>query len=171
MIIINYLQLIINIIIYNNENNLIINEINLIQDNNSEIVPPSSSYFSAYDDEYRPNKLFIENDYYCSKSNGNNENIMFDFEKEYWFNKVIVEYVDKYKTSRIKNLNVLIYDNKKRFIDKFVYNNINQDLNSFNFILNSKCRYIKFEFIENYGGDYFIIGKIRFNTEEIYSIN
>ena len=157
--------------IYNNENNLIINEINLIQDNNSEIVPPSSSYFSAYDDEYTPNKLFIENDYYCSKSNGNNENIMFDFEKEYWFNKVIVEYVDKYKTSRIKNLNVLIYDNKKRFIDKFVYNNINQDLNSFNFALNSKCRYIKFEFIENYGGDYFIIGKIRFNTEEIYSIN
>lgn len=152
-------------------NNMNINEINLIQDNNSEIIPPKSEYFSVYDDDYTPKNLFIENEYYCSKSNNNNENILFDFEKEYWLNKIIVTYIDKYQKSRIKKLNVLLYDKKKRIIKKCEYSDYNMEWKNFNITINSKCRYIKFELLENYGEKFFIIGSIRFIVDEIYSIN
>lgn len=152
-------------------NNMNINEINLIQDNNSEIIPPKSEYFSVYDDDYTPKNLFIENEYYCSKSNNNNENILFDFEKEYWLNKIIVTYIDKYQKSRIKKLNVLLYDKKKRIIKKCEYSDFNMEWKNFNITINSKCRYIKFELLENYGEKFFIIGSIRFIVDEIYSIN
>ena len=44
------------------------------------------------------------------------------------------------------------------------------DLKSFPVDLNYKFRYIKFELLENHGGNYFIIKNIEFSSDETYSI-
>ena len=158
--------------IYKNElinENVHINEINLIKDNESEIIPPSSTYSSIYNEDYSPKNLFIENEYYCSKSN-NNEFIQFDFQKEYCFNKIVVTYIDKYTKGRLKKFNIIYLDKKMRVVDKFECNNKDKELDYFTLSINVKGRYIKFEFLENFGENYFVIGKINFFVDEVYSI-
>ena len=158
--------------IYKNElinESVHINEINLIKDNKSEIIPPSSTYSSIYDEDYTPKNLFIEKEYYCSKSN-NNEFIQFDFQKDYCFNKIVVSYIDKYKKGRLKKFNIIYLDKKMRVVDKFECSNIDMELDNFTLSINSKGRYIKFEFLENFGENYFVIGKINFFVDEVYSI-
>ena len=154
---------------YNNQNNDNKNEIILIKDNNSEIIPPSFIYSSIYDSEYDPKNLFKEKEYYCSKTK-KNEFITFDFEKEYYFNKIIVKYINKYKNGRIKKFKLYFLDSKKRIIDIFEKNDFDKEWDFFTIITNNKARYIKFEFLENFGENYFVIGKMSFYVEETYSI-
>ena len=154
-----------------NENNIIIDKINLIKDNNSENTPSKNLYHSTYSDSYTPKNLFIQNNYYyCSKSNKNDEYLMFDFENEYWFNKVVITYIDKYQDDRIKSCNIIIYDQKKRIIKNIQLRDLKMDLKSFPVDLNYKFRFIKFELLENHGGNYFIIKNIEFSSDETYSI-
>ena len=155
-----------------NENNIIIDEINLIKDNKSSSITPSiDSYFSTYSDYYNPNNLFINTDYYyCSKSNNNDEYLMFDFEKEYWFQKIVINFYDKYPENKIKSFNIIIYDQKKRIIDNFKVRDLESCLKKYSFSLFYKFRYIKFELVENHGGNYFIIKNIVFIPDDFYSI-
>ena len=155
-----------------NENNIIIDEINLIKDNKSSSITPSiDSYFSTYSDYYNPNNLFINTDYYyCSKSNNNDEYLMFDFEKEYWFQKIVINFYDKYPENKIKSFNIIIYDQKKRIIDNFKVRDLESCLKKYSFSLFYKFRYIKFELLENHGGNYFIIKNIVFIPDDFYSI-
>ena len=155
-----------------NENNIIIAEINLIKDNKSSSITPSiDSYFSTYSDYYKANNLFINTDYYyCSKSNNNDEYLMFDFEKEYWFQKIVINFYDKYPENKIKSYNIMIYEQKKRIIDNFEVRDLKRSLKCHYFTLLYKFRYIKFELIENHGGNFFIIKYIVFIPDDIYSI-
>ena len=57
-----------------------------------------------------------------------------------------------------------------RVVDKFECNNKDKELDYFTLSINVKGRYIKFEFLENFGENYFVIGKINFFVDEVYSI-
>ena len=140
-------------------------------DNKWIITPSIDSYFSVYNYYYTPKNLFINtNYYYCSKSNSNNEYLKFDFKKEYWFKKIVIKFYTKYPENRIKYFNILIYDQKNRIIETFQRLYSNMDSESFSYTLNYKFRYIKFELLNNHGGNYYIIKNIEFIPENIYSI-
>ena len=95
---------------------------------------------------------------------------MFDFEKEYWFQQIVINFYDKYPENKIKSYNIMIYDQKKRIIDNFKVRDLESCLKKYSFSLFYKFRYIKFELIENHGGNFFIIKNIVFIPDDIYSI-
>ena len=155
---------------FKNQDNIQINKINLKLDNKSEIIPPQSEFSSVYNNDYKVENLFLEKDYYCSKTN-KNESILFDFEKEYYFKSINISYIDKYKKGRLKKFNLIILDKEKRLINKIDYSVDKLECNNLNVPADNKGRYLKFEFLENFGEEYFVIGKMKFLVEQTYSIN
>ena len=127
---------------------------------NTEIITPETcSSSGVYSSDYDESQLFSDNSYYCS-TKGSNQFLFFDFDDEYYFTKVEIIYHSDYLKSSPKNYSVEIFDKKKRKINSYKLCNKN---NKSEFIyLNEKGKYIKFNFVDNYGGNYIIINKIKF---------
>ena len=153
-----------------NNNDIRINQINLQLDNQSEIIPPISEFSSIYNNDYKVQNLFVENNYYYCSKNNKNESLLFDFEKEYCFNRIVILYIDRFKKERLKQFKIVIGDKDKRWVHTQEYSIDRMEDNYLYISLNNKGRYIKFELLENFGGYYFIIGRMQFFVEQIYSI-
>ena len=156
---------------YNNINENIsnINELNSIK--NSIIIPTKYIFSSVYNNDnknYGVNNLFFGSYYFCTQSNIN-EFIEFDFKNEYFFKNCKFKfYKNYYYESRFKKIKIIFLDNKKNIIR--TYEKENENKKDEYFIVNffsTKGRYIKFEFIENFGEKYFIIDKMEFFIDEI----
>lgn len=74
-------------------------------------------------------------------------------------------FVEKYKDCIPYIISLQIFDNKKRMINERVVTTKNDKL-SYNIIINEKASYMKFSFLENYGGEYIIIKRMEFNNLE-----
>jgi len=123
----------------------------------------SPYYKNDYD--YSPSSLFSDNSYFYNSSKGNEHYIEFEFDKKYFFSDIKMTFIDKYKDCIPYIISLQLFDNKKRMINERVITTQNDKL-SFNIIINEKARYIKFSFLENYGGEYIIIKRIEFNNLE-----
>ena len=155
-----------------NQNNPNLNII-LIKDNDVEIVPKIFGYSSFYDDnnDYEPEKILDEKNYYCSKTN-KDEYIVFQFNKEYHFCLISITYPDSYKNARLQKLRVVVYDNQKNYVEGLTYT-LDRESGEKVVKLNidAKGAYLKFEFLSNLGADYFCISRIQFFADITHSIN
>ena len=155
----------------NNEIDNEIKEINLTKDNDLEIIPKIYNYSSKYEgkEKYAPINLLSEKSYYCSNSKSN-EFLEFEFEKKYFFNRFIISYIDKYEKTRIKKFQISFLDEKRNIIS-FQVHSVN-DIKPYNITgdLNDIAKYIRLDLLENFGGDYFCIRRIRFFADITYSI-
>ena len=153
-----------------------IKEINIKK--NDVIIPKIDSCSEVYSSDYDASKLFsndalFSNDiysyYYCSK-NPSNQFIIFDCTNEYYFNSFQITYLSRKKDCKPKNFQVSILDYNKNIIN--IYNFVNKDINSLSeeYILKNKGRYLKFDLIDNYGGNYIIIKNLKFYANPIDSI-
>jgi len=152
----------------NNINNENIMKINLSKDAEKVIIF-IFNFSSCYDNKYHPEKLFTKESYYCSKSNSN-EFITFNYKEEYYFNRFKMNFLDDYKDSRPKKFNITILDNKERPIKTYNFINDNIDNKSFEKNLNIKGKFLKFDFLENFGGKYFCIERMNIYVNNAYSI-
>jgi hypothetical protein len=156
-----------------NNNEMRRTQINLNYDyENLEIIPKDISCSSTYDSSYCPQNLFKSYSYYCSETN-KNEYILFDFEREYCFRKIILTYNDihdPYKKARLKKFKVIIMDRNKAqiYAKEFTREKISEM--QYEFEVEGKGRYIKFELLENFGEDYFTIGGLKFFLRQTYSL-
>ena len=156
---------------YNNINENIsnISELNSIK--NSIIIPNIYTFSSVYNNDnknYGVNNLFFGSYYFCTQSNIN-EFIEFDFKTEYFFKNCKIKfYKNYYYESRFKKIKIIFLDSEKKIIRTYEIKNENKKDEYFivNFF-NTKGRYIKFEFLENFGEKYFIIDKMEFFIDEI----
>ena len=132
-------------------------------DNNKiekEITPKKIKHSGIYDDWYHPKNLFIEKSYYCSKK-GTKQYIEFEFDDEYYFLKFEIIFHEKYNDCIPNYYSIKINDFKKRRINSLVYETKKNVLNYIENI-DEKCKYIRFNFNDNYGGDFIIIKKMKF---------
>ena len=144
----------------------------LTKDNLSEIVPTIYDFSSYYKDDkdYEPNNVLKEKGYYCTKTN-KNEYITFKFDKEYCLLGFSIAYPDSYEKARPKEIKVTIYDNQKRELDSFRFTELKLENDFYKINLNHKGAYLKLQFIDNFGSDYFCIEKVRFFADITHSIN
>ncbi len=80
-----------------------------------------------------------------------------------------MNFLDDYKDSRPKKFNLTILDNKERPIN--IYNFTNDNINNYSIIiiLNNKGKFLRFDFLENFGGKYFCIERMHIYVDT-YSI-
>ena len=144
----------------------------LTKDNLSEIVPTIYDFSSYYKDDkdYEPNNVLKDKGYYCTKTN-KNEYITFKFDKEYCLLGFSIEYPDSYEKARPKEIKVTIYDNQKRELDSFGFTDLKLEAYFCKINLDDKGAYLKLQFIDNFGSDYFCIEKVRFFADITHSIN
>ena len=136
---------------------------------NEEIITPKIySSSGCYSSDYDESKLFSDDSYYCSQK-GSQQFLFFDFDDEYYFDKVEIIYHKDYPKSCPKKYSIDIFDKKKRKINTYEINNNN--LKSEFIYLNEKGKFIKFNFLENNGGDYIIINNIYFYVNMIFIID
>ena len=141
-----------------------------IVSNNLHVITSAiiDSFSSCYDRKYKPECLFLENSYYCSKTR-ENEFIVFKFEKEYFFKGFDIKIHEDYLDARPKNLKVSILDKKKRLTANCDYYFVNEDFDK-NLIkhcyLNAKGMYLKFDFLDNLDDKYIILERINFYVEK-----
>ena len=157
----------------NNFNDIAINndikKLNIVS-NNLHVITSAiiDSFSSCYDRKYKPECLFLENSYYCSKTR-ENEFIVFKFEKEYFFKGFDIKIHEDYLDARPKNLKVSILDKKKRLTANYDYYFVNEDFDK-NLIkhcyLNAKGMYLKFDFLDNLDDKYIILERINFYVEK-----
>ena len=128
------------------------------------------NYSPIYDTEYGPKMLFNDNEsYYCS-STGTKHYFLLDFLNEYYFLDFHITFHEDYKTCIPKTYSIQVYDEKKRQTNEIVYITDERimDISDKQKLcedkkINEKCRYIRFNFIDNFGGNFIIINKIGFN--------
>ena len=96
------------------------------------------------------------------------EYILFDCLNEYFLREFEIIFLPRKKECRLKNFNVTILDKDKKVVNIFHFINNDIELISNTFELRAKGRYLKFDLINNYGGDYIIIKKL---TLEVCSID
>ena len=150
-------------------NNEFMNKIDLKRDNKTEIIPIVYQFNSKYKEDYIPEKVLMEEGYYCSKSN-NNEFITFKFDKEYCFTRIDITFPDKYKKARLKEYNLKIFDINGKLINTYNYSNDNSEYISCYNELDVKGAYLKFELLKNFGEDYFCIQRIQFFADITHSL-
>ena len=115
------------------------------------------------DSDYSPSVLFSDKSHYYNSAKVNEHYIEFEFDKEYFFSDVKMEFVEKYKNCIPYIISLQIFDNKKRMTNENVIT-VENDKLICNIIINEKARYIKFSFIGNYGGEYIIIKRMKLNN-------
>ena len=167
---------------YEKYNKNIINQINQNQmikkitiKENANNLPKIIDYSEVYNSNYSPLNLFVNNNddfysyYYCSK-NPSNQYIVFEFIDEYFIGSFEIFYLSRYKKCKPKNFKVSILDNNKNIIKicEFINNDNNSLSHEYN--LKNKGRYLRFDLIDNYGGDYIIIKKINIYANPIDSV-
>ena len=147
-------------------NNRIIN----INENNIKKIPKIHSCSQVFDNDYRAQRLFDNKSYYCSKY-PNNQFIIFDYENEHFFKGFTFFYPEtRYKSCRPKNYKITILDKDLSIINIFNFVNNDRYRITEKHELNSKGRYIRFDFIDNHGGEWIIIEKLEFDVDFILSI-
>ena len=166
--IINY-TLIKNIENNNNEDKKDLSELKFRKDNNIEVIPSIDLYSSSYDYDYKPKNLFINNSYYCSKSN-KNEYIQFNFKKEYYFTQFKMKYIEKYVESRPKKFRITVLDENLKIINYMDFTIEKKDYDIVEGYINENGVYLRFDFISNFGEEYICIDEIKFFADETYSI-
>ena len=142
----------------------------LKSDNDSEIHPKIHDYSSFYSEDYKPNKLFEEKEYYCSKAKAN-EFITFKFDKEYSFCKISITFPDRYKKARLKQYKISVYDLNGNFLEDNNFTNYSNEYETIFIHLDFKGAYLKFEFLSNFGEDYFCIQKIQFYADITHTVS
>ena len=148
--------------------------ISLKLDNSLEVIPKVSGYSSFYSKDYEPIKILSDKGYFLTKTN-KNENISFEFDKEYCFYKILITYPSLlYKNAKLKQLKIIICDKDKNIVDCFFHEENNENIFENRYLeinnLGAKGAYIRLEFINNLGADYFVIQKIQFFAEISHSI-
>ena len=111
----------------------------------------------------------MEESYFCSKTNSN-VYITFDYQEEYFFSGFKMTFLDFYQKARPKIFNVIILDNKKIPINTYNFTNNNINNRYFENNLNNKGRFLKYEFLENFGEKYFCIERMYIYINNTYSI-
>ena len=149
-----------------NESN-VIKKINIIKRYMNENI---INYSKLYSGSYHPSNLFnyLSDYYYCSE--GPSAYFEIDFSYEFFISKIEFYYNDSYLDCIPKNYNIQIYDNKKREINRFDFKNIAKVTNETREI-NEMGRYMRFNFIDNFGGNYIIIKRIYFKYNKFYDIS
>ena len=157
---------------------ILYNEINIKKNKNIKkinikknelIIPFIEDSSEVYSKDYDASKLFSEDNYYYCSKNNSKQFIIFDCKTEYYFNDFTIKYLSK-KDCQPKNFIVTILDNKKNIINihKFCNENNNKLENTYE--IQNKGRYMKFDILDNFGGDYIIIKKLIFYVDIIDSI-
>ena len=142
-------------------------KIELIEINKELIIPETCTSSSIYKNKYDVSKLFSNDSYFCSNT-GSNENIYFNFDKEYFFKYIELINYEDYLNCRPKNFYIYIYDEKKR--KRKEYEIYNKSTGTQSIKINEKGKYIEFNFIDNYNGKYIIIKKINFHVKVINNV-
>ena len=153
----------------NNEDKNDISELIFRKDNSIEVIPSIDLFSSSYDYDYKPKNLFINNSYYCSKSN-KNEYIQFNFKKEYYFTQFKMKYIEKYIESRPKKFRITVLDENLKFINYMDFTIDKKDYDIIEGYINENGVYLRFDFIANFGEDYICIDEIKFFAGGTYSI-
>ena len=125
---------------------------------------------SFWDDDYEPDNLLKYKGYFCTESNLN-EYILFTFDKDYIFKKIEYYNYSDYKEARIKKIRIIFLDKKKRIITSNIITIEEIERERIQLILNNEGRYIKIEFLENYGEKYFCMKRIKFYVDTYYNLN
>ena len=165
---------------FKNENNNEINHnnINIINDNNNININinineirriPNIDSASPTLWGYEPEKLFVKNYYYCSKY-PNNQFIVFDYKKEIFFKGFTLLFHSEYKSCRPKNYKITILNNEKSIINIFAFTILDRNCKNKEHKLNNRGRYIRFDFIDNFGGNWIIIKNLQIDIDFIYSV-
>jgi len=147
-----------------------ISELKFIKDNDIEVIPSIDIFSSSYDYDYKPKNLFINNSYYCSKTN-KNEYIQFNFKKEYYFTQFKMKYIEKYVESRPKKFKITVLDENLKIINYMDFTIEKKDYDVIEGYINENGVYLRFDFIANFGEKYICIDEIKFFANETYSIN
>ena len=153
----------------NNEDKNDISKLIFRKDNSIEVIPSIDLFSSSYDYDYKPKNLFINNSYYCSKSN-KNEYIQFNFKKEYYFTQFKMKYIEKYVDSRPKKFRITVLDENLKIINYMDFTIEKKDYDIIEGYINENGVYLRFDFISNFGEEYICIDEIKFFADETYSI-
>ena len=152
-----------------NNNSNINNKIVLKRDNQAEIIPIVYQFSSIYSNSYIPEKVLLEEGYYCTKSN-KDEFITFKFDREYCFTRICIAYPDNYKKARLNEFKVDIYDINEQLINTHFIRNNNIEADSGHSNINDKGAFIKLELLKNFGENYFCIKRIQFFVDITHSL-
>ena len=145
---------------------------------NDLIIPKIDNCSEVYSQNYDASKLFsndvlFSNDfyghYYCSKNNMK-QYIVFDCGNEYFFNSFQIIYLSRKNNCKPKHFIVSILDKYKNVVNIFKFENKNINIESEEYNLKNKGRYIRFDLLDNYGGNYFIIKNLKFYANPIDSV-
>ena len=146
-------------------NKKIINGLKILKKN---VIIKIIEHSGLYSDSYHPLNLFNNSSYYYCSNRGANQFFELDFSNEYFLLKYDITYNNSNKNCIPKKYIVQIYDNKKREINKFEF--INTEKKNETRKINEMARYIRFNFLENFGGNYIIIQKMNFTYKNLYDI-
>ena len=152
----------------NDKNNLKY-QVNLKKDHDTEIIPKISRFSSFFSDEFEPAKILEDDGYFCTKTN-KNEFITFKFDREYCFYKIYITFPDKYKKAKLKECKMSIYDIQGNFLKSYNFIILEKSKNITEVNINDKGAYLKFEFLKNYGDNYFCIKRIQFFADITHSL-
>ena len=155
-----------------NKNNIINLTYSLQRDNDIEIIPKIYKYSSYYKIDFKPEKLLNqnENEYYCTRAN-KDEYITFKFSEEYCFNLIAITFTTSYKESKLKKFKISVFDINETFLRSYIYTFDSYENRKEIIKMNDKGAYLKFDFLENFGEDYFCIKRIQFFVDISHSIN
>jgi len=155
------------------EENYQIEQIKLTKENQKEVIPNIFNYSSFYDEDYHPNNILDEKNYFCTRNN-RNEFIIFQFDREYCFYKIYITFPDSYKKARLKKYQIIGYDNQRRLVKTCTFTSNAENDTDFKYVnvtVDFKAAYLKFELIENFGENYFCIQRIQFYADIIHRIS
>ena len=93
--------------------------------------------------------------------------IVFDCGNEYFFNSFQIIYLSRKFQCKPKHFIVSILDKYKCVVNIFKFENKDINISSEEYTLKNKGRYIRFDLLDNYGGDYFIIKNLKFYANPI----
>ena len=138
------------------------------------IIPKIDSFSEVYSNDYEPSTLFSkESDlfsyYYCSKKSSN-AFIIFDCINEYFIQYFTLKFLPRKENCRPKNFKVSILDDEKKAINSFTFINDKIESLAVSHYLNGKGRFLKFDLIDNHGGDYIIIKNLQLTVQLLDSI-
>ena len=131
----------------------------------SELTPKIIKYSNIYSESYHPSHLFDADSsdyYYCSGicSNKGNNYIEIDLCCDYFLEKLTLVFHESYLDCIPKNCSLIIFDNKKNKIVELKFSN--KEENKKVIEINEIAKSILFDFNDNFGGNYIIMKRIKF---------
>ena len=149
-----------------------INKIKMLDPRTPKLVVGESlkiiSSSDCFNRKYNCSMMFEDKSYFCSLDKKNFYFVL-DFLEEYYFLSFKIIFHEEYKNCIPKIYTIQVYDDKNKEINEILYETKNDILEE-NKKIDEKARYIRFNFIENFGGNYFIIKNIYFNFRFIDDI-